>query len=248
MVGRDGTQRQGLLVGLGVPVRSRVRAALSALSMPVVDAIDLGAASELVGRVRFDSVVVGYPLPDAPLAALLDAVRRPSSSSRMSALVLIAGAERRREAEAFLGLGANRVVPLEDVEPELSTVLDRLSRVARRRQIAAPSRIEFRVGNVAKRLFGQTVNISASGMLVRLPHRLAVGSEVGFELFFGGDLKPVRGRGNVVRQTLQQREPFPGVGVAFTWLAEADSARLADNVPGGDESLGPEEPNRHADH
>lgn len=237
MASREATERQGLLVGLEAPARSRVRAALSALAIPVVDAIDVGAARELVGRYRFDSVVVGYPLPDESLAPLLEAVRRPTSSSRASALVLVAGADRRVEAETFVGLGANRVVRLDDIEPELPLVLDRLSRVAQRCRLIAPSRIEVRVGNLAKRHFGQTVNVSASGMLVRLPHRLAVGIEVGFELFLGGEARPVHGRARVVRQTLQQRESFPGVGVAFTLFADGDAERLGRRVPCGSDAI-----------
>lgn len=237
MAGRENSERLGLLVGLEAPARSRVREALSALSVSSVDAIDAGAARELVGRVRFDPVVVGYPLPEGSLTPLLDAVRRPKSSSRASALVLLTGAERRREAQAFVGLGANRVVPLDELDPELPAALERLSRVARRCQMVAPSRLEIRVGRVAKHLFGQTVNVSASGMLLRVPHRLDVGLEVSFELFLGGEVKPVRGCARVIRQTLQQREPFAGVGVAFTTFDDGDASRLARRIPGGDTEL-----------
>ncbi len=232
MVGRENSERLGLLVGLEAPARSRVRTALSSLALSSVDAFDVGAARELVGRVRFDPVVVGYPLPEGSLAPLLEAVRRPKSSSRASALVLLTGAERRREAEAFVGLGANRVVPMDELDPELPAALDRLSRVAHRCQMVAPSRLEIRVGSVAKRLFGQTVNISASGMLLKVPHRLDIGLEVGFELFLGGDARPLRGRARVIRQTLQQREPFAGIGVAFTSFADGDATRLTRRVPG----------------
>ena len=217
---------QGLLVGFGAPARSRVRDALSALEIPVVDAIDAGAARELVAHVRFDSVVAAFPMPDSTLPVLLDAVRRPSSPSRSCALVLVTPGVTMGEAERFLGRGANRVVPLEEIEPRLGEALDRLSRVAPRARVVVPSRLEVRIGGVAKRLFAQTVNLSASGVLLRVPHRLSFGDSLAFELFLAGLARPLCGRARVVRQTLEGREKFPGVALAFTELVGGDGDRL----------------------
>jgi hypothetical protein len=64
-------------------------------------------------------------------------------------------------------------------------------------------------------------------MLLRVPHSLPPTTELRFELFLPGLARPLRGEGEVVRLTLQGREPFPGIAVEFRDFAASDKEILA---------------------
>ena len=72
----------------------------------------------------------------------------------------------------------------------------------------------------------RTVNVSSSGMLLRLSEAYRPGTIVVFEMGLPGSTRPVCGHARVVRRTSVRREPFPGVGVAFAGLHENARSRL----------------------
>jgi len=211
-------------------VAARARSALGALGVEVGETAGGGEALALAPDRRIGGLVVSDPLPDGPVPRFLRAVRDVASPLRRSGLVLVTAAERRAAAEALVGRGANRVVPVERVESELPEVLDAVMRVAPRARITVPVRFGQLDAPRQRKVFGRTVNLSSSGMLLRMPHRLPVGCELEFALFLEGLGAPVTGRAVVVRHTVEGREPFPGVGVTFTGFGEADRARLDRSV------------------
>lgn len=119
------------------------------------------------------------------------------------------------------------MVLLSQMEDQLRSTLERLLDVAPRVRATLPSRIEVAGLGFARRFFCQTVNVSTSGMLLRVPHSLRPGTELRFELFVSAAAPPVRGHARVVRLARPDREPFPAVGVAFRHLEADDKARLS---------------------
>jgi hypothetical protein len=127
----------------------------------------------------------------------------------------------------YLGRGANRVITIEDSIATLPKALERLLQVAPRFPVKVPGRVEVRERGMARRLFCQTVNISMTGMLLRLPHSYRPGTDLGFELLFADASEPLCGSARVVRATVERREPFPGVGVTFSAFQLGHQVRLA---------------------
>lgn len=220
----EATGKSALLVGLDQTLADRARTALNRLGMDVGEAS--GGIEALALRRRVNGLVVADPLPDGPVVRFIRAARDLTSPLRRSGLVLLTSGEHRAQAEALVGRGANRVVSTEQVESRLPEILESLMRVAPRARVALPVRFAQLDAPHQRKVFGRTVNVSSSGMLLRMPHRLPIGTELEFSLFISGLGEPVCGHARVVRHTIEGREPFPGVGLAFTGLAETHHDRL----------------------
>ncbi len=188
------------------------------------------AAIEQATAAAFDAVVASYPLSTDSTQAFLSDLRRPSSASRRAAFVFVVTSAARSSAEAFVGRGANRVVAVEDVTRMLPGLLDRLLRVAPRISVKGVSRLDLASQALSHRVLCQTVNVSATGMLVRLPRVVPLGSEVRFELLLRPDFAPVSGRARVVRHAMDRHEPHTGVGITFSELHGQGQARLEEQL------------------
>ena len=216
-----------LPVGLDPEARERVRGALAPLEAAVLaGADDWTEALELASAGRYDGLLVAYPLGDAPMAGFLATLRRPSCPSHRAAIVLVAEATHRAEAETYLGRGANRVVSWDETELRLPDILEELFKAAPRVAAELSVRVKPVAGGPAPSVACRTVNISASGMLLELREGYRPGTVLVFEMLLPGASLPVSGHAKVVRRTSVRREPFPGVGVAFAGFDDNTQTRL----------------------
>jgi uncharacterized protein (TIGR02266 family) len=184
------------------------------------------AALDLVSQVPVDVLIVGYPLPDVRTQELLDVVRRPESPCRQSPLLLLARADEIEEARRFIGRGANEVVAVEESAERLQAAVSRLLAVAPRSSLRTMVRIVVNIGEGAALEMSQTENLSETGMLVRTGEVYPLGSRLSFEFHLGGQGQPIRGEGEVVRQTTAGRESVRGIGIRFTSLERDGLQRL----------------------
>jgi hypothetical protein len=211
--------RNLLVVGCDAATRDRVRAGVAAAGHRVTVAGDATAAFRVAVGERFDALLVSHPLAGAATGRFLQAVRGPDSPCRNSGLVLVAEERLRRDAEGYLGRGANRVLAVEQVEWAVVEVLRPLFRVSARAPLRLPVRLQALGSGLQRRVVCESVNLSAHGALLRTAHSLAAGTELRFELFLPEVPLPVCGEAIVVRRTVQGREPYPGIGVEFTGFA-----------------------------
>jgi len=223
-------KRNVLFVGLELGVFEKISQSLSVSEFAVDYISGAMSAVELISLLPYDAFVAGYPLPDMELRRFLDAIRRPSSTSRQAAVVLLAPAELRREAEAFLGRGVGRVLSLTDPPEFLQQILPGLLDVAVRIPLRAVSRLEGDAGRGRNLVLCQTVNVSSTGMLIRTDQGYPLGAELAFELSLPGERKPIRGRAEVVRYTVEQKERISGVGVRFRAFEGEDRYRFESHL------------------
>jgi hypothetical protein len=191
---------------------------------------DLTDAAAVATRQPFHAVVVAVERPPDEMLLLASAMRRPGSASRNAGLVVCCDAFAVEELTLSPVSGVNRVVFLGDIEDTLPGTLERLLAVAPRARAALPSRIEVSGPGFSRKFFCQTVNLSTTGMLLRVPHSLRPGTVLAFELFVPGTPSPVRGKAKVVRLARPDREPFPAVGITFSQVAADDMARLESHI------------------
>lgn len=216
-----------LPVGLDPETTERVRAALAPLEAVVTaGADDWSEALDLASAGRYDGLVIGYPLGDAPVAGFLACLRRPTCPCRNSAVVLVSEDRYRTECETYLGRGANRVLTWAEAPLRLPDVLEDLFKAAPRVPVELPVRLMPVSEGPARSVACRTVNVSSSGMLLRLSEAYRPGTVVVFEMALPGSAAPVCGHARVVRRTSVRREPFPGVGVAFAGLHDNARSRL----------------------
>lgn len=195
------------------------------------DYISTGShATELIELLPYEGVVIAHPLPDIATPRLIEALRRSGSSCRTAAVILLAAEGTRSEAESLVGAGANRVLASQESAAELRNTLERLLQVAPRVRARVISRLTVPGSLGTNRIMCQTVNLSASGMLVRTEQRCEPGAVLDFELMLPGDRAPVRGKARVVRRAMPQRERVTGLALQFDQLPMEDSKRLQDHL------------------
>lgn len=210
-------------------MRGRVLEVEARFGHRVTQAEDGSAALRFASHGRYDALVVSHPLEAAPTAGFLRAVRDPDSPCRASGLVLVAQERWRRDAEAYIGRGANRVLRLDQLPRELPATLQPLLRIPPRSPLRLPVRLEVAGHPLLRRTLCETVNVSMHGALLRVPHTVPPGTDVRFQLFLPG-AAPVFGEGRIVRQTAQGREPYPGIGVEFTGFDRGSKGLLEDRL------------------
>ena len=184
------------------------------------------AALDLVARVPVDVLLLGYPLPDVAVQEFLDAIRGESSPCRQSPLLLLAHREQLPEARRFIGRGVNRVVAVEESPERLQREVSDLLAVAPRSSLRLMVRMVVNIGEGAALEMAQTENLSETGMLVRTGEVYPMGSRLTFEFHLGGTNLPIRGEGEVARQTTPGREQVRGVGVRFVSFERDGLLRL----------------------
>ena len=216
-----------LPVGLDPESRERVCDALAPLEAVVtVGADDWSEALELASAGHYDGLVVAYPLGDAPMVGFLASLRRPACPCRNSAVVLLTEDCAKAEAETYLGRGANKVLTWGEAPLRLPGVLEDLLQVAPRLPIELPVRVMPVAEGRGESVGCRTVNISSSGMLLRVTEAYQPGTILVLEMGLPGSTLPVVGHAKVVRRTSVRREPFAGVGVTFAGLHDGARARL----------------------
>ena len=183
-------------------------------------------AAELLELLPYEGIVVAHPLPDIGTAAFLESIRRPGSGCRTAAVILLATGDGWEDARNLVGAGANQVLTGQEPAAALAEVLDRLFQVAPRIRARVISRLVVPGPLGQRRLLCQTVNLSASGMLIQTNQSCEPGTELEFELSLPGEQGAVRGRARVIRQTRARRERTTGLGLQFSHLSQESRQRL----------------------
>jgi hypothetical protein len=221
-----GVQRNTLAVALDSQVFEGVARVLRANLVHAAYEATATTALETTGFLAFDAILAGYPLPDMPMQAFLDAVRREDSPCRSAGLILLVGQEALEETQRFVGRGANRVLTVEEFMARLPHVLLRLLEIPPRVALRRNLRLKVSLSPSSTNVTCQSENISTTGMLVQAERSYPIGTQLGFELTLPGDSSPVRGYAVVVRHTMADREPVSGFAVQFASFAGQDKGRF----------------------
>ncbi len=208
-------RRNVLVIGVGPEEFGRVAPFLARDAFDVDRFPSGSGALELTAHVSIEVLLVRYPLPDMDLGVFLQAVRQPESKCLSSPILLLADASAHKEAKAYIGRGANRVLHLEDAEEELQETVSALLAVAPRKAARFLARMEIKLGGAKDMILCQTENLSGSGMLIKTERRYDKGTKIDFEFSLPDDARPIAGVAEVVRHTMVGRDQVGGIGVRF---------------------------------
>lgn len=173
------------------------------------------AALKLACSVQLDIIVIAHPLADIATVELLKAARSDGSPCRSAGIIVLVENPEDRSAHAMLECGANRLLPLGCSTRDMGRTLADLLGVAMRTQLRTTLRVEMS-GIIGRRqLMCQTENISSSGMLIRGPVKVPLGTEFEFEFCLPSQGTPLRGMAKVARHTAWPREKVQGIGATF---------------------------------
>lgn len=194
---------------------------------------DARTAILLSSKIRFEHLVVGFPLPDMGLAVFVDCLRRTESASPTARLLMVTDDKHMEAARAYRDEGFVADAVSVEMEPaELARQMTNFMNTAPR--VAA--RLEARVAEVGgfdeEQIAGYTVNISESGLLVQSASCLARGTRVRLELTDDRDTEPIAVLGVVVRSARLDLEGITGMGISFTGFEGDGRSRLVSKIRG----------------
>jgi uncharacterized protein (TIGR02266 family) len=218
---------QVLLTRLDRGLASRVRTAVTAADLDVIEVPWGPATTDLVRATPVGVVIVGYPILASSFSSFVRALRAMDSASRTAGLILTAHAEDVRTAEGFVGRGVNRVLRYDALAEALIPLIRELLSVAPRTPISLPAVVTIPAPDGGRPLNYRTENISASGMLLRGSAQLPVGTVLQLQVELPDDERPLRSTAEVTRTTDPAIESVQGIGIRFTGFPEAERRRLA---------------------
>lgn len=209
-----------LLAGIGrgpfeaiAPVLERQRLEIERVESPEV-AVEK-ACAEPVDLVIFDAEPNEMPLVD-----VVAKLRDPSSASAKASLLVMAEPGTDEKARELIGNGVNKVMLLNDSEELIEQQVADLLDIAPRAAVRFATRLYTSLDNGTEEIFGQTANLSISGMLVQTPTLLEPGQKVIFEILIEDRDGAVIGDAEIVRRASKDREGLDGVGLRFLGFRE----------------------------
>ena len=209
-----------LLAGIGrgpfeaiAPVLERQKLEIERVESPEV-------AVEMACSERVDLVIFDAEPNEMPLEEVVAKLRAEGSASAKSSLLVMAEPGTDTRARELIGNGVNRVMLLNDPEDLIEQQVADLLHIAPRAAVRFATRLYTSLDNGTEEVFGQTANLSVSGMLVQTPTLLEPGQQVVFEILIEDREGAVIGDAEIVRHASKDREGVDGIGVRFLGFRE----------------------------
>lgn len=184
-------------------------------------------AAELVEREKFDGIFLDWRMPEVDGLELARRIRRSRSNARVP-LVMLTGVSSAAALKESFKAGINfflqKPVSVDKLR-QLMNVSRGLMLAERRRYQRAPACLPIRCSWENEKHTGQTVNLSASGMLLDLDPRPPLGARVTLVFGLPGQPAPLRVEATVVRHASECR-----VGVEFHHTRDDTREQLLDYV------------------
>jgi len=191
-------------------------------------------AAALIEREKFDGVILSRLLPGIDGMELARRIRQSKSNYRVPVIFLSDPTHPRLLTESFAA-GVNLFLTKPVTYAKLSRALNAVERLMleerrdyQRASLAIP--IECRHGE--QRTTGTTVNLSARGMLLRLPQPFPKGSDVSLSFTLPDRRDKFEVKGQVVRIGANQE-----VGIKFTRLSPMQRKNLSDFIEETQEAI-----------
>ena len=159
-------------------------------------------ALALARNVGYHVVLLDYPPSGTAVTDLAQALVDAGLPDRRTYVVLVAESDKIEEARAYVGKGVDNVLSADATPGEFAQVLHQTLGAPPRVGIRIPVRIEVSLEGESSLVFRQTEDLSATGMLVRAPRALPVGTEVSFRLDLPDARSALEGKAQVVRHVL----------------------------------------------
>jgi uncharacterized protein (TIGR02266 family) len=213
-----------LVVGLE---RSHYDQLLPLLSRAHVNVERLAAAEgavQLSKQLKWDLLIVRYPLPDMSIGSFMQSVHEPGSKSDATPILVIADDNRLAEIGGMLPGGVKQVVSVNQPQKIVAEVGARL-KLAPRAEVRLAVKIDVKLVGVPA-LMCQSENLSEHGLLVKTETRYPIGTRASFELSLPGERNPVQGEAEIMRHTEPDVEGMKGMGLKVLSFKGDGSARV----------------------
>jgi uncharacterized protein (TIGR02266 family) len=213
-----------LVVGLEKSHYDQLLPLLSRALLNVERISEGDGAVHITKAVKWDLVIVRYPLPDMSIGSFMQSVHEPGSKSDASPILVIADDNRLAEIGAMLPGGAKQAFAVDQHQKIVAEVAARL-KLAPRKELRTPVKVEVRLQG-APPLTCQSENVSENGLLVKTETLYPIGTRAGFELSLPGEAKPVQGEAEITRHAEEAVEGVKGMGLKILQWKGDGAARV----------------------
>jgi len=207
--------------------RSHYDQLLPLLSRAHVNVERLAAADgavQLSKQLKWDLLIVRYPLPDMSIGSFMQSVHEPGSKSDATPILVIADDDRLAEIGSMLPGGAKQVVSVNQPQQIVSEVGARL-KLAPRAEVRLPVRIDVKLAGVPP-LMCESENLSEHGLLLKTDTRYPIGTRAGFEFSLPGERLPIQGEAEIMRHAEPGVEGMKGMGLKVLSFKGDGMARM----------------------
>jgi len=172
-------------------------------------------AVELANAATYALVIFDAEPSEMALEEMVNSLRAEFSASRKCSLLVMAEPGTAQTAHDLIDNGVNRVMHLDDPQELIEQQVADLLHIAPRAAIRFAARLYTSLDDGVEEVFGQTSNVSVTGMLVQTPSFLEAGQRVAFEILLKGPEERVTGEAKIVRRAVPDRGGVAGIGVHF---------------------------------
>jgi DNA-binding NarL/FixJ family response regulator len=204
-----------LLAGIGRGPFEAIAPVLERQKLEILRVDSPEVAVEMAGLEPVDLVIFDAEPNEMSLEEVVAKLRAEGSASAKASLLVMAEPGTDTRARELIGNGVNRVMLLDDPEDLIEQQVADLLYIAPRAAVRFATRLYTSLDNGTDEVFGQTANLSISGMLVQTPTLLEPGQRVVFEILIEDREGVVIGDAEIVRHASLDREGLDGVGVRF---------------------------------
>ncbi|MGA8075613.1 MAG: response regulator [Candidatus Acidiferrales bacterium] len=218
-------QRRALIVDDEPSLGELFREAIGATGMQVLALETCADAAAHLGKEKFDVVLLGLRMPALDGIDLTRQVRG-SGFNQMTPVIVVSEDQQTAAVSQAFEAGANFFL-YKPVDKKRLLQLIRATQGSieneRRRFRRVPCRLKVRLTSETAEVFGETVDVSLDGMLVRAASIMPARSRVGVALHLLADPKPVVGTGTVTRVIGADQ-----MGIHLSRMSAEENARLQD--------------------
>ena len=181
---------------------------------------------ELARSRRFDLVIFDAEPRKARLEELVAMIRDGDSASHSTSILVVAEYHSADAARSLIGRGVNKVMLFDDSSAHIDQQMAELLHIAPRTEIRLSTRIQTSVADSTEEGFGEIVDLSMSGLLVKTDTLFGMGEQVVVSIYTGDRDDPIVAKGEVVRRAQVERDDFNGLGIRFLSFAADGEFRI----------------------
>ncbi len=177
----------------------------------------------------FRLIVVRFPLAGLSVGDLVNNVRNHSASKCPDAALIALAKKGETVVKNQKEMQGINEILLEPVSREkLAATVEKYVNVPPRREYRTLLKIKQELKPLEKQILGQSLNISATGMLLSTDRPLPIGTPLEVLFNLPGNPKPLKSSLVLVRGAMERRITGHAYGALFTFMNPTDHLRLQD--------------------
>jgi CheY-like chemotaxis protein len=182
-------------------------------------------ALEIVERERLDLVLLDYVLPDTTGDEVVRRIRSDERNGE-AGIVIVTARGMREHVDKCMAAGCSAFLYKPVTRTSLCARVQDMLQVPARRHVRTLVRLQVNARNRERFFFGNTVNLSESGMLLETPLDLSLGETMSIRFFLPGEDEAVACTARVTRRTPTQRPGNWAYGLSFEELGDDSRTRI----------------------